>query len=65
MGKRALLPDLWIIAALFSLNLLILGPYLLTDFPNQPWNNGYMYIGMARAFHEYGWGWNPSTYGGA
>jgi len=65
MEKPAFRIDAAIIFALFALNLLILGPYLLTDFPNQAWNNGYMYIGMARAFHDYFGGWNPSTYGGA
>jgi hypothetical protein len=65
MAKSALRTDAAIVFALFALNLLILGPYLLTDFPNQAWNNGYMYIGMARAFHDYFGGWNPSTYAGA
>lgn len=64
-ARRGLITNAAIGAVIFALNLLILGPYLLADFPNQTWNNGYMYIGMAKAFHDYAGGWNPSTYGGA
>ncbi len=35
---------LWIAALLFAANLLILGPWLLIDFSNQPWNNGFVYM---------------------
>lgn len=57
--------DWWIAATLFAGNLLILGPWLLTDFSNQPWNNGYIYIAIARMFRDNSWGWNPLQYGGA
>jgi hypothetical protein len=57
--------DWWIAAVLFAANLLILGPWLLTDFSNQPWNNGYMSEGVATMFRDHKWSWNPSNYGGA
>ncbi|HWF10476.1 MAG TPA: hypothetical protein VG297_18540, partial [Bryobacteraceae bacterium] len=65
VARGGFLTDAAIGAVISALNLLILGPYLLADFPNQSWNNGYMYIGMAKAFHDFAGGWNPSTYGGA
>jgi IPT/TIG domain len=55
----------WIAAALFMGNLLILGPWLLVDFTNQPWNNGYIYVAIARVFRDLNWTWNPLNYGGA
>jgi hypothetical protein len=57
--------DVWIIAALFAANLLVLGPWLLTDFSNQPWNNGFIYMAISRMFRDGSWGWNPLQYGGA
>ena len=52
-------------AAILVANLLILGPYVLTGFTDQPWNNGYCYMAMARMFRDLPWTWNPLTYGGA
>jgi len=63
-GKRYL-PDLWIAAAIFAGNLLILGPYLFTDFSSEPWNNGYIYIAIARMFRDHPWTWDPLHYAGA
>jgi hypothetical protein len=53
------------LAALFALHLLLLGPWLLSDLSDQPWNNGYIYAGMARIFRDHPWTWNPLQYGGA
>jgi IPT/TIG domain len=50
---------------LFTFHLLLLGPWLLTDLSDQPWNNGYIYVGMARLFRDHPWTWNPLQYGGA
>jgi hypothetical protein len=58
-------PDLWIAAALFVGNLLILGPWTFAEFSDQPWNNGYIYIAIARLFRDLKWTWNPLHYGGA
>ncbi|HTA44986.1 MAG TPA: IPT/TIG domain-containing protein [Bryobacteraceae bacterium] len=57
--------DWWIAAALFAGNLLVLGPWLLTEFSNQPWNNGYIYVTIAKMFRDQKWSWNPLQYGGA
>jgi hypothetical protein len=57
--------DLGIAAALFVGNLLTLGPWAFTEFSDQPWNNGYIYIAIARLFHDRKWTWNPLHYGGA
>lgn len=65
MDKKRLIPDLWIATALFFGNLLILGPYLLADFSDQPWNNGYVHMATARMFHDHQWTWDPLHYGGA
>jgi hypothetical protein len=54
-----------IVAAILAGNLLILGPYISTLFTNQPWNNGYGYIAMARVFRDFKWSWNPLIYCGA
>ncbi len=54
-----------IAAALFLGNLLILGPFLLTGYSSQPWNNGYVYMAIARMFRDHQWTWNPLQYGGA
>jgi hypothetical protein len=56
--------DLWITAAVFVGNLLLLGPWLAIDFSNQPWNNGYIYVGIARMFRDLSWTWDPLHYGG-
>ncbi len=58
-------PDLWIVAALFAGSLLILGPWTFSDFSDQPWNNGFIYVAIARLFRDYKWTWNPLHYGGA
>jgi hypothetical protein len=57
--------DVSIAAALFTGSLLLLGPWLFTDFSNQPWNNGYIYIAIARMFRDRGSMWNPLQYGGS
>jgi hypothetical protein len=57
--------DLAIAAALFASNLLILGPWAFSEYSDQPWNNGYIYIAIARLFHDHKWSWNPQHYGGA
>jgi hypothetical protein len=57
--------DLSIAVALFAGNLLILGPWIFAEFSDQPWNNGYIYIAIARLFRDYKWTWNPLHYGGA
>ncbi len=57
--------DVGIAAILFAANLLVLGPWLLTDFSNQPWNNGFVYMAISRMFRDGSWGWNPLQYGGA
>ena len=57
--------DAWVAATLFAANLLILGPWLLIDFSNQPWNNGYNYIARAVMFRDLKWAWNPLEYAGA
>jgi hypothetical protein len=63
--ERLGIRDLWIAALLFAANLLILGPWLLADFSNQPWNNGYNYISKARMFRDARWTWNALEYAGA
>ncbi|HWE50796.1 MAG TPA: IPT/TIG domain-containing protein [Bryobacteraceae bacterium] len=68
MDKRRrpdVLPDLLIAAALFIGNLLILGPFLLTEYSSQPWNNGYVYMAISRMFRDHKWTWNRLQYAGA
>lgn len=65
LHRNSLLTDAAIAAALLFANLLILGPYVLTGFTDQPWNNGYFYIAAARLFRDFHWTWNPLTYCGA
>lgn len=60
-----LLIDFGIVFGLLLGNLLILGPWLLTDFSNQPWNNDYIYTGMAKMFRDQRWTWNALEYAGA
>ncbi len=57
--------DVAIAAGLFTGSLLLLGPWLVTDFSNQPWNNGYIYIAIARMFRDRASLWNPLQYGGS
>jgi hypothetical protein len=57
--------DLSIAAALFIGNLLLLGPWLTTDLSDQPWNNGYIYIAIARMFRDRSSLWNALQYGGS
>ncbi len=57
--------DFWIVAALITGNLILLGPWLGLEFSDQPWNNGYIYVGIARMFRDLPWTWNPLQYGGA
>lgn len=63
--RKGVFTDACITAALFIANLLLLGPWLLTEYSNQPWNNGYIYIATARMFRDLPWTWNPLQYGGA
>ncbi len=65
MDNRRQRPDLLIAAALFIGNLLILGPFLLTEYSNQPWNNGYVYMAISRMFRDHKWTWNRLQYAGA
>ena len=65
MRAKRLLPDLSIAAALAAANLPILGPYLRTEFSDQPWNNGQIYMAIARLFRDRPWTWNPLQYCGA
>jgi IPT/TIG domain len=57
--------DLWIAAALFIADLLLLGPWVIMDFSDQPWNNGYLYTGIARMFRDRTSMWNALQYGGS
>ena len=61
MGHRNRL----IAAALFLGNLIILGPFFLAGYSNQPWNNSYVYMAIARMFRDHKWTWNPLQYAGA
>ena len=54
-----------ILASLVALNLLVIAPFLATDFSPQVWNNDYTYIGMSRMFRDRPWSWNSLQYGGA
>lgn len=65
LHKKSLLADAGLAAALLIANLLILGPYVLTGFTGQPWNNGYFCEATARLFRDFKWTWNPLTYAGA
>jgi len=51
--------------AIFLGNLLILGPFLLTGYSSQSWNNGYVYMAISRMFHDHPWTWNRLQYAGA
>jgi len=62
--RKGLLTDAAIVAALLGANLLIIAPYLLTDFSSQGWNNDYEYIAMARLFRDQPWTWNALQYCG-
>jgi hypothetical protein len=64
-AKKRLAQHLCTALALFAGNLLLLGPWLTLDFSDQPWNNGYIYIGIARLFRDHKWTWNQLQYGGA
>jgi IPT/TIG domain len=57
--------DWWIALALFAGNLLLLGPWIFSNLSNEPWNNGYIYVGIARLFRDHPWTWNSLQYGGA
>ena len=50
---------------LFSVNLLLIAPYLSLNLSSQPWNNDYAYMAMIRMFHDHSWTWNSLQYGGA
>jgi IPT/TIG domain-containing protein len=65
VNRKRISADLTIALVLFAGNLLIVGPYLLTDFSPQPWNNDYLYIAMARMFRDRPWTWNSLEYCGA
>ena len=63
--REGVAPDVFIAAGLFAGGLLLLGPWLFTDLSNQPWNNGYIYIAIARMFRDHASLWNPLHYGGS
>jgi hypothetical protein len=63
--KASLLTDAAAAALLFVGNLAVLGPYIFTEFNDQPWNNGLLYMAYARAFRDLPWTWNPLMYCGA
>jgi len=65
MRRHSLAIDCGILASLVFLNLLVIAPFLATDFSSQPWNNDYTYIGMSRMFRDRPWSWNSLQYGGA
>lgn len=65
MDNRRLRLDWLIAGALFIGNLLILGPFLLTEYSSQPWNNGYVYMAISRMFRDHKWTWNRLQYAGA
>jgi len=65
MRRHSLAIDWSIVASLVFLNLLVIAPFLTTDFSSQPWNNDYTYIGMSRMFRDRPWSWNSLQYGGA
>ncbi len=65
MDKKRSLAGLWIAGAIFIANLLILGPFLLTEYSSQPWNNGYVYMAISRMFRDHKWTWNTLQYAGA
>ncbi len=62
-GTRAI--DAGIVFLLLTANLLLIAPYLGTDFSSQPWNNDYAYLAMERMLRDHSWTWNPMQYGGA
>lgn len=64
-NRKHLRIDLSVALFLFAGNLLIIGPYLLTDFSSETWNNDYLYIAMARMFRDRPWTWNSLQYCGA
>jgi hypothetical protein len=57
--------DVCIASALFIGDLLLLGPWLTTDLSDQPWNNGYIYIAIARMFRDRSSMWNALQYDGS
>jgi hypothetical protein len=57
--------DVSIAAGLFIGSLLLLGPWVITDLSDQPWNNGYIYIAIARMFRDRSSLWNTLQYGGS
>ena len=59
------LTDAVLAVLLFAASLFVLGPYIFTEFNNQPWNNGLLYMADARAIRDLPWTWNPLTYCGA
>lgn len=64
MRRKGFLIDAGLVLALLGGNLLIIAPYLLTDFSSQAWNNDYEYIAMARLFRDQPWTWNALQYCG-
>jgi IPT/TIG domain len=63
--RKGVLSDASIAVGLFIGSLLLLGPWLTTDLSDQPWNNGHIYIGIARLFRDRSSLWNPLQYGGS
>jgi xanthosine utilization system XapX-like protein len=56
--------DLIAALALAAGNLLVIWPYLISDFSSRPWNNDYIYIAEARVFRDFPWTWNALQYAG-
>ena len=57
--------DVCIAATLFAANLLILGPWLLTDFPTSPGTTATSTWRSREMFRDRKWTWNPLQYAGA
>lgn len=63
---RRLVPaDVLIAIFFFAGNLVLLGPWCMMEFSGQPWNNGFIYVGIARMFRDHSWTWNGLQYAGA
>ncbi len=57
--------DAGIVVLLLTANLLLIAPYLGTEFSSQPWNNDYAYLAMERMLRDHPLTWNPMQYGGS
>jgi GNAT superfamily N-acetyltransferase len=57
--------DVWISLCIFFGNLAVIGPFFLTEYSNQPWNNSYIYMAISNLFRDHPWTWNRLQYAGA